>query len=148
MKIDHEWPRQFLRQEDNFVARTTEIVNEKFANIQRYKKENQAGEIQKEIIDMLSVIVSSLEWEKVMIEKGVKLAGEGENLALNLSELYSTAMWIFFDYIDSLQVRQDTAILNESTIRQLDQILIENLPKVNMLDLDEEMEEYDLEGEL
>ena len=76
---------------------------------------------------MLSVIISSLEHEKVMIERGVKLAGPGENLAINLSELYSTAMWIFFDYIDNLQVRQDTATLNESTLRQLDQILGENL---------------------
>lgn len=84
-----------------------------------------------------------------MLEKGIQLSGPDENLAQNLSDMMSPSMWIFFDYIDSLQIRQDTAIYNEFTLRQLDQILTDNLQNINLLDVEEDMtEEFDLDKDL
>ena len=50
-------------------------------------------------------------------------------------------MYVFFDYAEGLQIKKDTAILNESTLRQLDQILAQNLEKIDLKDIDEEFEE-------
>lgn len=90
---------------------------------------------------MLSIIFSSLEHQKKLLAQGVTLEGQDEKFSQKMAEIISSAMYVYFDYTEGLQIKKDTAILNESTLRQLDQILAQNLDKIDLTDIDEGFEE-------
>lgn len=141
---DHEFPKQFQQPNDGFAQRTTDHLHSIFRKIQHKKKEKQTGEVQTSLIDLMSVAISSLDHQRKMIEQGVTLAEEGSDLTKNIADTMSSALGLFFSYIETLQTRQDTSATNESTLRQVDRLLSENLPNMNIDDLEECDDDLDL----
>jgi len=65
---------------------------------------------------MMSIIFSSFDHQKTLLKQGINLEGENENLTQKLSEIMSSAMYVYYDYVDGLQIKKDTAILNDVTL--------------------------------
>lgn len=58
--------------------------------------------MQTELMEMMSIIMSANEYQKQMLQKGISVEGKDEKLSQKLSEILSSAMYVFFDYAEGL----------------------------------------------
>ena len=149
---NHPWVERFQSEEDQFGEKLVGYLTDLFNSIQKFKREKNRAELQSKIIEMISILTSGLEHARKMQTKGIDLLKSKPSTTSDLCNILSSSLLLFFDFIDVYKTKQETFEVNETALRQIDQLLVENLKRLDIetaevLDEDdfEEMELDDLD---